>query len=99
MTNSIHQIVSRLLPSQFEILKRTAREVSKSSGKNQVTILDLGAGGAQYYEGETFSSIDFTVSVDLLDAFPHQGKLTTPESVSTQRILGEVPEDLKKNPE
>lgn len=98
MTNLIHQILSRLLPSQFEVLKRTAREIHKRSGKNEVTILDLGAGGAQYYEGETFRSIEFTVSVDLLDAFPHDGKLNPPESVSTQRILGVVPEDLKKIP-
>jgi len=98
MTNSIHKVLSRLLPSQFEVLKRTANQAHRISGKKEITILDLGAGGAQYYESEIFGSIEFTISVDLLDAFPHEGKLNPPSSVSTRRILGVVPEDLSKIP-
>lgn len=94
MKKYIKSILARFFPSQFEVLELTLLSIQRISNKQQIKILDLGAGPAQYYEKLFLESAPALIAVDLMDAFPFEGKPDTAPNVSIERIRGVVPGDL-----
>jgi hypothetical protein len=96
MKKFIKRMLVRFFPSQFEVLELTLLNIKRISNKQQIKILDLGAGPAQYYEKLFLESAPTLITVDLMDAFPFEGKPDTAPNVSIERIRGVVPGDLSK---
>jgi hypothetical protein len=94
MKKYIKKVLMRFFPSQFEVLELTLLSIRKISNKQQIKILDLGAGPAQYYEKLFLESAPVLIKVDLMDAFPFEGKPDTAPNVSIERVKGVVPGDL-----
>jgi hypothetical protein len=94
MKKYIKKMLVRFFPSQFQVLELTLLNIQRISNKQQIKILDLGAGPAQYYEKLFLESAPTLISVDLMDAFPFEGKPDTAPNVSIHRVTGVVPDDL-----
>lgn len=96
MKNYIKRMLVRFFPSQFEVLESTLLSIQQISNKQQIKILDLGAGPAQYYETLFLEATPALIKVDLMDAFPFEGEPETASNVSIQRVRGVVPGDLSE---
>jgi len=94
MKKYIKKMLVKFFPSQFEVLELTLLNIKRISNRQQIKILDLGAGPAQYYEKLFFESDPTLIKVDLMDAFPFEGNPDTAPNVSIQRVRGVVPGDL-----
>jgi hypothetical protein len=90
--------LSLVLPiSRFDVLIKEIRRLENQSG--QLSVLDLGAGSASYWNAVLSEFPNIVFKLDLMDAVSIKSTGTSLKNVHLSRIQGEIPIDLASIPD
>lgn len=86
-----------MLPISHEkVLLRELTRIAKRMKSSKLTVLDIGAGSAWYWNEIESRISTFSLEVTLMDAVLLEGKVSNREQVSYKRLQGTVPAGLEE---